>query len=162
MATNRMKEKIDARTTMPMAAIARTTVVDRFGTRGPRGAGPGVGSMDSALDGFPALRAELHVPGHVVTVWALPGLRRAAFPTELESRRDGLAALDARLAPRGHGRVGSAVPAEFRRRRVHRAALRAGTHLLLRRLGAHSGPLRAPRAAPSQFGDPPDAPTGPA
>src|SRR3989442_411610 len=137
-----MKAKIDARTTMPMAAIARRTVVDRFGTRGPRGAGPGVGSMDSALDGFPALRAELHVPGHVVTVWALPSLRRAAFPTELESRRDGLAALDARLAPRGHGRVGSAVPTELRRRRVHRAALRSGS----RRSRRPSG--RSPSSCP--------------
>src|SRR5256886_15607479 len=160
MATNRMKEKIDARTTMPMAAIARTTVVDRFGTRGPRGAGPGVGSMDSALDGFPALRAELHVPGHVVTVWALPSLRRAAFPTELESRRDGLAALDARLAPRGHGRVGSAVPTELRRRRVHRAALRAGTHLLLRRPGGHAGHPRAPPGGHPRSSAPPHARTG--
>src|SRR5438309_5290993 len=160
MGTNRMKAKIDARTTMPMAAIARRTVVDRFGTRGPRGAGPGVGSMDSALDGFPALRAELHVPGYVVTVWALPSLRRAAFPTELESRRDGLAALDARLAPRGDGRVGSAVPTELRRRRVHRAALRAGTHLLLRGLGDHAGHLRAHRVAHPDPGAEPDARPG--
>src|SRR5256884_9572724 len=101
-----MKAKIEARTTMPMAAIARRTVVDRFGTRGPRGAGPGVGSMDSALDGFPALRAELHVPGHVVTVWALPGLRRAAFPADLKPRRDRLPPLVARLAPPAAGHVG--------------------------------------------------------
>src|SRR5438309_11101268 len=110
MATNRMKAKIDARTTMPMAAIARRTVVDRFGTRGPRVAGPGVGSMDSALDGFPALRAELHVPGHDVTVCALPSLLRPAFPALLKFRMVGFAALDALLLHCGHVRVGSACP----------------------------------------------------
>src|SRR5256885_10064130 len=143
---NRMKPKIEARTTTPIAAIARRTVVDSVGMRGPGAAGAGVGSMDSALDRLPALRAELHVAGHVVSVRALQRLRRSAFPAELEPRRNRLAALDARLASRRDRRVGSAVPAELRRRWVHRAALRARPLLLLlllRRLGDHAAPLGA-------------------
>src|SRR5437870_12547748 len=107
MATNRMKAKIEARTTMPMAAIARRTVVDRFGTRGPRGAGPGVGSVESALGGFAAVRAELHVPGSVVPVWALLSQRRAAFCRLLESGRHVLARPHPPLAPPGQGGLAS-------------------------------------------------------
>src|SRR2546421_144400 len=92
-ATNRMKPKIEARTTTPIAAMANRTVVDNVGKRGPRAGGAGVGSMDSALDRLPALRAELHVTGHVVSVGTFQGLRRAAFPAELAPRRDRLTAL---------------------------------------------------------------------
>src|SRR5256885_7028874 len=119
---NRMKPKIEARTTTPIAAIASRTVVDSVGMRGPGAAGAGVGSMDSALDRLPALRAELHVAGHVMSVRTLQRLRRSAFPAELEPRRDRLAALDALLAPCRHRRVGPAGPAELRRRPVARSA----------------------------------------
>src|SRR5712691_9824283 len=112
-----------------IAAIANMTVVDSFGTSGPAGGGARVGSMGSALDRLAALRTELHVARDLVAVRAAERLRRAAFPAELEAGRDGLAALDARLAARRDGRVGPAIPAELRRHRVHRAALRA-RHLL--------------------------------
>src|SRR5947208_16225050 len=92
-----MKPKIEARTTTPIAAIASRTVVDSVGKRGPGAAGAGVGSMDSALDRLPALRAELHVAGDLVTVGASQGLGSAAFPAELEPRRNRLATFDARL-----------------------------------------------------------------
>src|SRR3981081_1783274 len=96
-ATNRMKPKIEARTTTPIAAMASRTVVDSVGKRGPRAGGGGGGYIDSALHRLPALRAELHVAGHVVSIGTFQGLRRAAFPAELESRRDRLAALHTRL-----------------------------------------------------------------
>jgi len=69
-ATKRMKPKTAARTATPIAAIARRTVVDSFGNAGPLGAGIGAGSMRSALDRLAALRAEFHVPGHLVAVRA--------------------------------------------------------------------------------------------
>src|SRR5947209_10439373 len=108
-----------------IAAIARRTVVDSFGTSGPAGGGARVGSMESALDRLAALRTELHVARDLVAVRAPQELGRAALPAELQAGWDRLAALHARLAARGHGRVGTAVPAELRRHRVHRAALRA-------------------------------------
>src|SRR5205807_7306338 len=164
-ATKRMKPKMAARTTTPIAAMASRTAVDSVGNRGPRGAGGGVGSMHSALDRLPALRAELHVTGHVVSVRALQRLRRSAFPAELEPRRNRLAALDARLAPRRDRRVGSAIPAELRRRRVHRAAFRARPLLLLlllllRRLGDHPAHLGAHRIAHPDPRAEPDARAG--
>src|SRR5947209_15293181 len=155
-----MKPKIEARTTTPIAAIASRTVVDSVGKRGPGAAGAGVGSMDSALDRLPALRAELHVAGHVMSVRTLQRLRRSAFPAELEPRRNRLAALDARLAPCRHRRVGSAIPAELRRRRVHRAAFRARPLLLLlllRRLGDHPAHLGAHGIAHADPRGEPDA-----
>src|SRR2546425_4395809 len=142
-----MKPKIEARTTTPIAAIASRTVVDSVGMRGPGAAGAGVGSMDSALDRLPALRAELHVAGHVMSVRTLQRLRRSAFPAELEPRRNRLAALDARLAPRRDCGVGPAVPAARRRRRVHRTALRASPllrPLWLRGPGGKTAHLVAP------------------
>src|SRR2546426_1076061 len=144
-ATNRMYAKIATRTIVAIAPIARRTVVDSFGTVGPLGAGAGGCSMGSALDDrLAALRAELHVCWDVVAVRALQRLRRAALWTELLSRPDHLAALDARLAARGDRRVGSAVPAELRRHGVHRAAFRARPllSLLLGLLGDHPGHLR--------------------
>src|SRR5437867_11609729 len=155
-----MKPKIEARTTTPIAAIASRTVVDSVGIRGPRAAGAGVGSMGSGRDRLPALRAELHVAGHVVSVRALQRLCRSAFPAELEPRRNRLAALDARLAPRRDRRIGSAVPAELRRRRVHRAALRARPLLLLlllRRLGDHPAHLGTHRVSHADPRAEPDA-----
>src|SRR5881296_1469069 len=90
----------------PIAAIARRTVVDSFGTAGPLGGGAGGCSMGSALDNrLAALRAELHVAGDLVAVRAAERLRRAAFSAELQARRDRLAALDARLAARGDRRA---------------------------------------------------------
>src|SRR5881296_4116598 len=129
----------------PIAAIARRTVVDSFGTAGPLGAGAGGCSMGSALDDrLAALRAELHAAGDLVAVRALERLSRAALRTEFLSGPDHLAALDARLAARGDRRVGSAVPAEPRRHGVHRAAFRARPllSLLLGLLGDHPGHLR--------------------
>src|SRR5438309_1287453 len=155
-----MKPKIEARTTTPIAAIASRTVVDSVGKRGPGAAGAGVGSMDSALDRLPALRAELHVAGDLVTVGASQGLGSAAFPAELEPRRNRLATFDARLAPRRDRRVGTAVPAELRRCRVHRAALRARPLLLLlllRRLGDHPAHLGAHRVSHADPRAEPDA-----
>src|SRR5881398_3005781 len=143
-----MYPKIAARRIAPIAAIARRTVVDRLGNIGPRGAGAGGASMDSALDRLAALRAELHVAGDLVAIRAPAGLSRAAFAAELQARRDGLPALDARLAPRRDRRVGAAVPAELHVRGVHRPALRAGPHLLLlRRLRDHAAHLGAHRIA---------------
>src|SRR5437660_5550693 len=155
-----MKPKIEARTTTPIAAIASRTVVDSVGKRGPGAAGAGVGSMDSALDWLPALRAELHVAGDLVTVGASQGLGSAAFPAELEPRRNRLATFDARLAPRRDRRVAPAVPAELRRRRVHRAALRARPLLLLlllRLLGDHPAHLGAHRVSHADPRAEPDA-----
>src|SRR3989475_1231871 len=140
-----MYAKIATRTIVAIPPIARRTVVDSFGTVGPLGAGAGGCSMGSALDDrLAALRAELHVCWDVVAVRALQRLRRAALWTELLSRPDHLAALDARLAARGDRRVGSAVPAELRRHGVHRAAFRARPllSLLLGLLGDHPGHLR--------------------
>src|SRR5437016_14439625 len=108
-----------------IAAIANMTVVDSFGTSGPAGGGARVGSMGSALDRLAALRAELHVARDLVAVRAPQELGRAAFPAELQAGRDGLAALHARLAARGHGRVGPAVPSEPRRHGVPPAVLPA-------------------------------------
>src|SRR5438034_423944 len=143
-----MYPKIAARRMAPIAAIARRTVVDRLGNIGPRGAGAGGASMDSALDRLAALRAELHVAGDLVAIRAPAGLSRAAFAAELQARRDGLPALDARLAPRRDRRVGAAVPAELHVRGVQRPALRAGPHLLLlRRLRDHAAHLGAHRIA---------------
>src|SRR5437773_1052830 len=143
-----MYPKIAARRMAPIAAIARRTVVDRLGNIGPRGAGAGGASMDSALDRLAALRAELHVAGDLVAVRAPERLRRTAFAAELQARRDGLAAFDARLTPGRDRRVGAAVPAELHVRGVHRAALRAGPHLLLlRRLRDHAAHLGAHRIA---------------
>src|SRR5437899_11244078 len=120
-----MYAKIATRTTVAIAPIASRTVVDSFGTVGPLGAGAGGCSMGSALDNrLAALRAELHVCGDVVAIRALQRLRRAALWTELLSRPDHLAALEARLVARRDRRVGSAVPAELRRHGVHRAAFR--------------------------------------
>src|SRR5438552_569237 len=129
-----------------IAAIARRTVVDSFGTSGPAGGGARVGSMGSALDRLAALGAELHVAWDLVAVRAPQELRRAAFTAELQAGWDRLAALHARLAARGHGRVGPAVPAELRRHGVHRAALRARPLLRLL-LRAHARHLRR-RAVP--------------
>src|SRR5437879_8010612 len=137
-----MYAKIATRTIVAIPPIASRTVVDSFGTVGPLGAGAGGCSMGSALDNrLAALRAELHVCGDVVAIRALQRLRRAALWTELLSRPDHLAALDARLAARGDRRVGSAVPAELRRHRVHRAAFRARPPLGLL-LGDHPRHLR--------------------
>src|SRR2546422_585887 len=105
--------KIAARTMAEIDAIANMTVVDSFGTSGPAGGGARVGSMGSALDRFAALRAELHVARDLVAVRAPQELGRAAFPAELQAGRDGLAALHARLAARGHGRVGPQFPQNF-------------------------------------------------
>src|SRR5439155_783298 len=150
VARNRMYPKIAARRMAPIAAIARRTVVDRLGNIGPRGAGAGWASMDSALDRLAALGAELHVAGNLVAVRAPEGLGRPAFAAELQAGRDGLPAFDARLTPGRDRRVGAAVPAELHVRGVHRAALRAGPHLLLlRRLrdhAAHLGAHRVPHA----------------
>src|SRR2546425_10308303 len=94
-----------------IAAIANMTVVDSFGTSGPAGGGARVGSMGSALDRLAALRAELHIARDLVAVRAPQELGRAAFPAELQAGRDRLAALHARLAARGPGRVGPPGPA---------------------------------------------------
>src|SRR3989442_137691 len=154
-ATKRMYAKIAARTMAEIAAIANMAVVDRFGPSGPGGGGARVGSMGSALDRLAALGTELHVARDLVAVRAAERLRRAALPAELEAGRDGLAALDARLAARGDGRVGPAVPAELRRHRVHRAALRARPLLGLL-LGNHARDLRrhpVPEADPGPEAD---------
>src|SRR5947207_14252382 len=103
-----MYPKIAARRMAPIAAIARRTVVDRLGNIGPRGAGAGGASMDSALDRLAALRAELHVAGDLVAIRAPAGLSRAAFAAELQAPRGGLRALDARLGPRRDRRCGGA------------------------------------------------------
>src|SRR5881397_1449815 len=162
-ATNRMYAKIATRTIVAIPPIARRTVVDSLGTVGPLGAGAGGCSMGSALDNrLAALRAELHVCGDVVAVRALQRLRRAALWTELLSRPDHLAALDARLAARGDRRVGSAVPAELRRHGVHRAAFRARPllSLLLGLLGDHPGHLRGHPVSEADPGAEADARAG--
>src|SRR5947209_17492790 len=121
-----MYAKIATRTIVAIPPLARRTGVDSFGTVGPLGARAGGCSMGSALDDrLAALRAELRVCWDVVAVRALQRLRRAPLWTEPLSTPDHLAALDARLAARGHRRVGSAVPAELRRSGAQRAALRA-------------------------------------
>src|SRR5256712_11169887 len=148
-----------ARTMAEIAAIANMTVVDSFGTLGPAGGGARVGSMGSALDRFAALRAELHVARDLVAVRAPQELGRAAFPAELQAGRDGLAALHARLAARGHGRVGPAVPAELRRHGVHRAALRARLLLGLL-LGDHARDLRRHAVPEADAGPEADARAG--
>src|SRR3989442_3177015 len=140
-----MYAKIATSTIVPIAPIARRTVVDSLGTVGPLG-GAGGCSMGSALDGrLAALRAELHAAGDVVAVRALERLGSAALRAEFLPWPDHLAALDARLAARGDRRVGSAVPAELRRHGVHRAAFRARPLLSLLLgllLGDHPGHLR--------------------
>src|SRR3989441_2938486 len=137
-----MYAKIATSTIVPIAPIARRTVVDSLGTVGPLGAGAGGCSMGSALDDrLAALRAELHAAGDLVAVRALERLGRAALRTEFLPWPDHLAALDARLAARGDCRVGTAVPAELRRHGVHRAALRARPLLGLLLLGDHPGHL---------------------
>src|SRR5467141_1034977 len=125
--------------TPQIAAIATRTVLESLGIAvSLGGAITGGGcSMGSGLDRLAALRAELHVAGDLVAVRARARLGCAAFAAELEARRDRLAALDARFAAGRDRRVGSAVPAELRRHGVHRAALRARPHLLLRRLRDH-------------------------
>src|SRR6266568_2258156 len=134
--------KIAARTTPPIAAIANRTLVESAMEGILPSVGAGAGCMRSALDRLAALRAELHVPRDLVAVRALPELGRAAFSAELQAGRDGLAALDAGLAPRGDRRVGAAVTAELRRHGVHRPALGARPRLLLRCLGDHAWHLR--------------------
>src|SRR6058998_2113486 len=125
-ATSRMYAKIATRTIVPIAPIARRTVVDSLGTVGPLAGGAGGCSIGSALlHRLAALRAELHAAGDLVAVRALERLSCAAFRTEFLSGPDHLSALDARLAAGGDRRVGTAVPAELRRHGVHRAALRA-------------------------------------
>src|SRR5205809_7541146 len=94
-----MYPKIAARRMAPIAAIARRTVVDRLGNIGPRGAGAGWASMDSALDRLAALRAELHVAGDLVAVREPEGLGRSAFAGELQARRGGLGVFYATYIP---------------------------------------------------------------
>src|SRR6266487_3518570 len=154
-----MNPKMLARTIVPIAPIAMRTVVERWGTAGPPGAGAGTGSIGSALDGLAAFRAELHVARDLVAVRTLPELGRAAFPAELQSRGHGLAALHARLAARGDGRVGPAVPAELRRQGVHRAALRT-RFLRGLPLGDHPRHLRRHPVSEADPGPEPDARAG--
>src|SRR2546430_9348698 len=113
VARNRMYPKIAARRMAPIAAIARRTVVDRLGNIGPRGAGAGGASMDSALDRLAALRAELHVAGDLVAVRAPEGLGRTAFAAKLQARRRGVAPFDALPTPRPAPPVGAAMPREL-------------------------------------------------
>src|SRR3990172_4085847 len=149
-----------ARTSVAIPAIAIRTADDSFGIPGPLAAAGALGSMESALDGLAALRAELHVPWDFVPVGALDRLGRAALPAELEARWNGLAALHARLADRA--RVRAAVPAELRRHGVLMPAFRAGLRRLLptRTGGEHAGHLGAHRVPHADPGPEPDAGAG--
>src|SRR3972149_3144703 len=134
------------RSTLPIAAIATRTTEDSF--RPGFGAGTGAGGsfcIGSALNRLAAFRAEFHVPRGFVPVRTLDRLGRAAFAAELQARRDGLAALHARLPDRR--RVRAAGPAELHVHRVVRAALRARLDLLLGRGLHHAGDLGAHRGA---------------
>src|SRR5437867_5063996 len=159
-ATSRMYAKIATRTIVPMAPIARRTVVDSLGTVGPLADGAGGCSIGSALlHRLAALRAELHAAGDLVARRALVRLSRAALRTECLSGPDHLAALDARLAARRDRRVGSAVPAELRRQGVHRAAFRTRPLLGLL-LRDHAGHLRGHPVAEADAGAEADARAG--
>src|SRR5881296_4193204 len=162
-ATSRMYAKIATRTIVPIAPIARRTVVDSLGTVGPLAGGAGGCSIGSALlHRLAALRAELHAAGDLVAVRALERLSRAALRTEFLPGPDHLSALDARLAARGDRRVGSAVPAELRRQGVHRAAFRTRPllSLLLGLLGDHPGHLRGHPVSEADPGAEADARAG--
>src|SRR3990170_8288673 len=121
-ARNRMYPKI----TMKMIATARIipiiAAVDVF-TGGAVGAGVATGSPGQRL---PAAPAELQVPRVLgLARGAGDRLGRAALPAELQPRRDGLAALDARRAARLDGHVRPAHPAELLGRGLLGATLRA-------------------------------------
>src|SRR5206468_4758508 len=74
-ATSRMYAKIATRTIVPIAPIARRTVVDSLGTVGPLAGGAGGCSIGSALlHRLAALRAELHAAGVLVALGALDRL----------------------------------------------------------------------------------------
>src|SRR5437867_10941801 len=85
-ATSRMYAKIATRTIVPMAPIARRTVVDSLGTVGPLAGGGGGCCIGSALlQRLAALRAGLHAAGYLVAVRARARLTRAAPRTAFQS-----------------------------------------------------------------------------
>src|SRR3990172_1711179 len=108
-----------ARSAALIPAMPIRVIVDSLRLGIPPEAGAGAGSMGSALQRLAALRTELHVARGLVPVRTLDRLGRTALPAELEVRRDGLAALHARLAAHDDGRVAAALSAELLRDGVH-------------------------------------------